>query len=118
MNDYVMFVLKDEVVPDNNMGYYREFIEAWGLTPKGEIDEIKNQDDIYQYMSILKITRKGVNWKDKNTLSNRFVLTTVSIHEDYLELYYSKRKRGRIAENVMKLMSKEIGGTQNGLQIH
>ena len=32
MNDYVMFVVKNKVVPDNNMGYYQEFIEAWGLT--------------------------------------------------------------------------------------
>ena len=46
MNDYVMFVVKNKVVPDNNMGYYQEFIEAWGLTLKGEIDEIKNPDDI------------------------------------------------------------------------
>ena len=51
-------------------------------------------------------------------LRNRFVLTTVYIREDYLELYNSKRKRGRPAKVVMKLMSKEIGGTQNGLQIH
>ena len=118
MNDYVMFVLKDEVVPDNNMGYYREFIEAWGLTPKGEIDEIKNPDDIYHYMFTLKITRKGVNWKDKESLSNHFNLTTVFIREDYLKLYNRKRKRGRPAKAVMKLMSQEIGGTQNGLQIH
>ena len=118
MNDYVMFVVKNKVVPDNNMGYYQEFIEAWGLTLKGEIDEIKNPDDIYHYMSILKITRKGVNWKYEDSFSNHFNLTTVYIREDYLELYNSKRKRGRPAENVMKLMSKEIGGTQNGLQIH
>ena len=51
-------------------------------------------------------------------LRNRFVLTTVYIREDYLELYNSKRKRGRPAKVAMKLMSQEIGDTQNGLQIH
>jgi hypothetical protein len=69
-------------------------------------------------MFTLKITRKDVNWKDKESLSNLFNLTTVFIREDYLKLYNRKRRRGRPAKAVMKLMSQEIGGTQNGLQIH
>lgn len=67
MKDYVMFVERSNVWVDNNMGYYHEFIEAWGLTSKGVI----------------------------------------------LELYNSRRKRGRPAKNVMKLMAQEIRGDED-----
>ena len=112
MKDYVMFVERSNVWVDNNMGYYHEFIEAWGLTSKGRINEIKDSNDIYHYLFIERI-KKDVDWKEFYSHTKHFVLTTVYIRENHLELYNSMRKRGRPAKNVMKLMAQEIGGDED-----
>ena len=108
MKDYVMFIEKADVRPDNNLGYTHELVQAWGLASDGEINEIKDTKVIYKAVSILEEMKTGIKWESFFSLSRHFYQTTVSVREDYLDLFNSKRKRGRPAKNVMDLMDKEI----------
>ena len=97
---YVILVQKYKLVPDFNMGYYSEYIYGEALTEDGTIISLDTEKQYYEIWRTLNFLNP------KHFTSGSIIVTDAEVRTDYVEMFNSKRRRGKTYFSIMH----EIGG--------
>ena len=105
---YVMFVERSKMYASNMHTYY-EFLEGWGLTEDGDIDEISDRDLIFRYKRAYERENGKLLEGWYNTWScTDCIALSADVRDDHVDLFKSLSCRGRSKRKVMELMSEAI----------
>ena len=110
---YVMFVTRSKMY-GFNMHTYFEFIEGWGMTTDGDIEEVPDRDLIFRCMREYERENGKLleGWFETGSCIN-WIETRACVRDDHVEMFKSLSCRGRSKRKVMELMSEAIKANAN-----
>ena len=99
---YVILVQKYKLVPDFNMGYYSEYIYAEALSEDGTIVQLNTKKQYSEISGFLNI------FNSKHFTTGSIIVTDAEVRTDYVEMFNSKRGRGKTYFSILHEISEEI----------
>ena len=103
ISPYIMLVLKYKRVPDDlSMGYYSEYICAEALSEDGTIIPLNTKKQYSEISGSLNI------FNSKYFTTGSIIVTDADVRTDYVEMFNSKRGRGKTYFSIMHEIAKDI----------
>jgi hypothetical protein len=102
IRSYIMMVEKYKQVPDFNMGYYSEFICAEALSEDGTIIPLNTKKQYFEIYGSLNVLNS------KQFTTGSIIVTDADVRTDYVEMFNSKRGRGKTYFSIMHEIAKDI----------
>ena len=109
IRSYIMIVEKYKRVPDDlSMGYYSEFICAEALSEDGTIIPLNTKKQYFEIYGSLNVPGSLNILNSEHFTTGSIIVTDAEVKTDYVEMFNSKRGRGKTYFSIMHEIAKDI----------